>query len=293
MSRIARVCLLAFFSSFVLAADPAAPVETKALHNVLRIDATLISGNAPDTEAAFRELAQLGVKTIVSVDGSKPAVELAHRFGMRYVHLPIGYDGVPQERGEELSRAVQAADGPVYMHCHHGKHRGPAAAAVVCRALKGWSPEKAEAFLREAGTSPDYAGLFRDAREFRPPGLDELSKRSGTFPEVAKTEPMVDQMVAIDEHFDALKAAQKAGWEKASPSSVEVATVLWENFRELARSPAAQKCNEAFHAKLKTAEDSVASLRDLLRDPKDFAAIDAAFQRANQSCTDCHKAHRN
>jgi protein tyrosine phosphatase (PTP) superfamily phosphohydrolase (DUF442 family)/cytochrome c556 len=293
MPRLAWVCILALFSSCALAAEPARPVETKTLHNVFRIDDTLFSGDAPDTEAAFRELAQLGVKTIVSVDGSKPAVDLAHRFGMHYVHLPIGYDGVPQVRGEELSRAVQAADGPVYMHCHHGKHRGPAAVGVVCRALKGWSAEKADAFLHEAGTSPDYAGLFRDVRDFRVPSPDELSKRPANFPEAAKTEPLVDPMVAIDEHFDALKAAQKTGWDKASPRPVEVATVLWEDFRELARNPAVEKCDEDFRAKLKAAEESAAALSDLLREPKDAAPIDAAFQRATQSCTDCHKSHRN
>jgi len=52
---------------------------------------------------------------------------------------------ITQTRGVELARAVQAAEaqGPVYLHCHHGKHRAPTAAAVVCRALDGWTADEA------------------------------------------------------------------------------------------------------------------------------------------------------
>ena len=41
---------------------------------------------------------------------------------------PIGYDGVPREQALRMIKAVQVAKGPVYFHCHHGKHRGPAGA---------------------------------------------------------------------------------------------------------------------------------------------------------------------
>ena len=106
----------------------AEPTPAAALHNVFRLEARVYSGSSPYSEAAFRELAKLGVRTIISVDGAMPAVELA-----RYVHLPIGYDAVPPSRAAELVKAAQGSDGPLYVHCHHGKHRGPAAAATVCR----------------------------------------------------------------------------------------------------------------------------------------------------------------
>src|SRR5690349_7708804 len=90
----------------LLAAEPAATtkpskafesVETKDLHNAYRISANLVSGAAPETEQAFKDLQALGIKTILTVDGAQPDVETAKRHGMRYVHLPIGYDGVDRE----------------------------------------------------------------------------------------------------------------------------------------------------------------------------------------------------
>src|SRR5436189_6043349 len=76
------------------------------LPNAYQIHPHVISGGLPDGEDAFRELAALGVKTIISVDGAKPDVPLAEKYGLRYVHLPHGYGGVPDDRVKELAKAV-------------------------------------------------------------------------------------------------------------------------------------------------------------------------------------------
>ena len=55
---------------------------------------------------------RLGVKTVISVDGAKPDVDLAKKHGMRYVHLPHGYDGVPDDRAKELAKAVRRPGRP-------------------------------------------------------------------------------------------------------------------------------------------------------------------------------------
>jgi len=282
------------------AAEPGQPVETQVLHNVFKLDAELYSGNAPEDDAGFRELAKLGIKTIVTVDGTKPNVALAHRYGMRYVHLPFGYDGLPQKRGVELAKAVQVAEaeGPVYLHCHHGKHRAPTAAAVVCEALDGWSKEKAIDFLHQAGTAPDYAGLYRDVQAFRPPPAAELAGMRADFPEVAKTPPMVDTMVAIDQHCDALKAAQKTGWSQVpghpGEAPGQTAVLMWELFRELARDPETKQRGDDYLTKLAAGEKAADVLRTVLADAsQDGPARDAAFQHMTEACTVCHKAHRN
>src|SRR5262245_55603645 len=72
------------------------------LPNAFRIHAKVMSGGLPAGEAAFAELAELGVKTIISVDGAKPDVMAAERHGLRYVHLPHGYDGISETRIKEL-----------------------------------------------------------------------------------------------------------------------------------------------------------------------------------------------
>ena len=48
-----------------------------------------------------------------------------------WIHIPIGYDGIPLESEAAIVRAMKETEGPVYFHCHHGLHRGPAAAAIA------------------------------------------------------------------------------------------------------------------------------------------------------------------
>jgi AcrR family transcriptional regulator len=281
----------------MMAGDAAGPVTVPGLHNTFRVTERILSGSQPDGDAAFAALAQLGVKVIVSVDGAKPDLARAVKYGLRYVHLPIGYDGVPAARVAELARAATAQPGSIYVHCHHGKHRGPAAVAVMCEAVDGWSRERAEAWLRQAGTADDYPGLYRAVREFQPVTEAQLA-RVGALPEVAKTPALVDAMVTIDERFDALKAAQKAGWKPPADqpdlAPAHEATLLWEHLRELARTEETAQRPADYRAKLADSEAAADGLRTGLRGmERDLPALDAAFKKTAQSCTDCHTAHRN
>ena len=68
-----------------------APTAKPAIENIHPLTPQLISGGQPKGDVAFSKLAEMGVKTIVSVDGAKPDLELAKKHGLRYVHIPIGY----------------------------------------------------------------------------------------------------------------------------------------------------------------------------------------------------------
>src|SRR5262245_48068007 len=74
------------------------------LPNAHVVTPKVFSGAQPEGDEGFKYLSELGVKTIVSVDGAKPDVAGAKKFGMRYVHLPIGYDGVSDEQGEKIAK---------------------------------------------------------------------------------------------------------------------------------------------------------------------------------------------
>lgn len=289
---------------------PAAPSQTAAakpapkaiklpgIENAFQIDNALISGSAPEGTASFEALAKAGVKTIISVDGSKPDIEMAHKFGMHYVHLPFGYGGIPKDVGNKLVRAIIEADGVTYVHCHHGKHRGPAAVAIMCRAIKGWTPETATAWLKSAGTSPDYAGLFRDTHDFQIPNPLQLMAIPPTFPEIATTEPLVDKMVAIDEQFDLLKSAQKTKWKEVPGHTdftpLQTATLLWEHFRELLRDESTDKLGAEYRTRLEKMEKDADALRlSLTAAPIDPGASDLRLKDASASCVECHKHHRN
>ena len=274
----------------------ARPLEIPGIHNAFQVTDEIYSGSQPEGDVGFAALARLGVKTIVTVDGSKPDVARAHQYGFRYVHLPFGYDGIPTNRVAELAKLTALAKGPFFVHCHHGMHRGPAAVAIICEASAGWSPGKAEAWLRQAGTAEDYQGLYRAAREFKAPTAGQLAA-VGSLPEVAHTPSLVDAMVAIDEHFDRLKQSQKAGW-KTPPGQADItpaheSTMLWEQFREIARTPDTAKRPADFRQKLTAAESAADNLRTLLAKPADAPALDATFKQFTQTCAACHKPYRN
>ena len=81
-------------------------LEIRGIENTFRLSPRLYSGGDPHGTEALTALKELGVRTIISVDGAHPDVELARKYGLRYVHLPHGYDGIPQSRVLELGKAV-------------------------------------------------------------------------------------------------------------------------------------------------------------------------------------------
>jgi protein tyrosine phosphatase (PTP) superfamily phosphohydrolase (DUF442 family) len=286
-----------------LAVGNSAPAELPGLHNVFRLTERLYSGSVPEGDAGFESLRRLGVQTVISVDGARPDVDRAHRHGMRYVHLPIGYDGVPAAQALRLARAVRDLDGPVYMHCHHGKHRGPAAAAAVHRCLDATcDAEAAVAELRRAGTDPRYAGLYASVRELKPPTPTELDTAPADFPDVADTGDLVKAMVAVDEHADNLKLARAAGW-KTPPGHPDVdpaheAVLLAELYREAGRLPDVAKRGEDFRRRLANAEDGTKRLEAVLRTENEHRAVvieaaNAAWKTVEHACTSCHERFRD
>lgn len=279
-------------------AQPTAPSELPGIHNFFKATDKVFSGSQPEGDAGFEALAKLGVKTILSVDGSKPDVEMAAKHGMRYIHLPYGYDGIPTNRVAELAKVATTVEGPIFVHCHHGKHRGPAAVGVMCEATGTWTTNQANQFLHSAGTSSDYPGLYHAVQRFSMPSAAVLAGISTNFPAVAKTSSFVDTMVTIDGMFDRLKAVQKAGWEapKNHPdvSPQHEAVLLWEQFRELGRTEDVAQRTEDFRRKLHASERITEQLRDALREKsRDTVAADLAFKQIGESCLNCHERYRN
>lgn len=272
------------------------------LPNFFKLSENIYSGGQPDGERGFQSLQRLGVKTIISVDGARPDVETARRYGLRYVHLPIGYDGCPRPRALEIARAVRDLPKPVYIHCHHGKHRGPAAAAIARIVVDGISHEQAIAEMKRAGTDPRYVGLYADVQNFRKPSRAELDRASNKFPSVTPVPPFQQAMVDIEHRHEALKQSQAEGWQppKEHPdiNPPHEALQLKEAFRELIRSSNVQKRPADFRQMMVDSEQSAAQLEQALRrlvggDAAATAAADQAFAAIERMCTACHVKYRN
>jgi protein tyrosine phosphatase (PTP) superfamily phosphohydrolase (DUF442 family) len=258
----------------------------------------LISGAQPEGEAGFKALRDLGVRTIISVDGARPDVAMAHKYGMTYVHRPIRYDGVERDDAIAVAKAIEEYPGQVYLHCHHGKHRSAAATAVACVYAGMVPPDRAELILQTFGTGANYTGLWQAARDARPLLPAEIAGADVTFVEAAQTPAMAQAMVSVDMHHDHLKALQKTGWQPTADhpdlDPAHEALQLREQLHEIGRSEAGRAYPDDFRVMLVKSEKLVASLNDVLKTrPLDRPAADKLAREIGTSCTACHKAYRD
>lgn len=282
------------------------PIKMQAKHlpNAVRVHEKVISGGLPENDLAFEELRQLGVKTIISVDGAKPDVETAEKFGLRYVHLPHGYDGISDDRAMELAKAVRDLEGPIYIHCHHGKHRSPAAASVACVSAGLIPPASAISVLEIAGTSENYRGLYQSANDAMPFEEALLNELQVEFRESVDVLPMAEAMVAIGHTHDHLKAISQARWrtpaEQPDLDPAHEALMLREHFSELLRDDDVKQQPEQFQELIVDSEIAAKELESILREfesdvehqnpPK---TLQSALDRISQNCKSCHQKYRD
>ena len=270
------------------------PSNAPGLHNVYRLGDHLYSGSSPDDLEAFATLSRLGVKTVISVDGATPDIEMAHQFGLRYVHLPITYGSVPRETLVQLVRASRELPGPIYLHCHHGKHRGPAAAVSLWRCLdKSVSNEQAFATLKSLGTADRYQGLYSSVKECVPPKAAELAVIHGDLPEVTPVPPLAKTMAEIDRMWDRVTATERDS--TAVSMQLTIAFDLAEHFREAARLAEA---TDDMRPSLIQAADELDQLAETIKSglrnsSAPNAARSEAIERVKTRCNECHAKFRD
>ena len=264
--------------------------------NVLPVFEGVICGSAPEGDRGLEALAAKGVKTIMSVDGARPDIERARQLGMRYVHIPTGYDGVNDAAQDQIAAAMIELPKPIYVHCHHGKHRGPAAAAVGAIALGEWTKDQGLAFLKQAGTSTNYPGLYESVRRVDRFDRSRSAELAGQLREVARVSNFVSAMNEIDETMEHLSLCKDAGWSAPSehPDLVPYAeagrmAALYGQLMEsddYAQRPA--DFREIMALSAATANTLAGQLRR-----NDQARLDSSWDQLRQSCTSCHKVYRD
>ena len=281
------------------------PIEGTGLHNVFHLGDRIISGSEPHGEAAFAELAAMGVKTILTVDGKAPDVEAARRHGMRYVHVPIEYSGIAPGEIARIAKTFHELEGPFYVHCFHGRHRGPAAAAVGRLALDGVPREQALAEMRQwCGTSKKYGGLYRTIAEMEVPTALQSRAFDWDFPERQVLDGFRAVMIETVRARDNLKMLSKRDWE-ADPRHPDV-DLLNEAQKILELYVAGSELEEVkgedadfrgwMRDGVEAGRDLEKAARALRERPRDGAVkLEAtrAWSRLAATCTACHAVYRD
>ena len=294
-------------NAYVLASKVVLPVtkpgEEPGLHNVFRLSGNVISGSEPDGEAAFEHLAALGVRTVLSVDGKVPDAATAAKHGMRYVHIPIEYRGLTDEELLQLAKTFRECEAPIYAHCFHGKHRGPAAAAVGRLVLDGAGRERAIAEMRQwCGTAPEYEGLYRDVAAKLMPSEAETSAYAFDFPAARRFGGFREAMVDVARRDDALKLLLARDWavDPAHPDvdalneATKLATTLAASRSE---ADAAARPDDFQRWLAQSAELSarLAAQIEAVRasEPDALDASRRTYAELAKTCVACHAQHRN
>ena len=276
--------------------DP--PRELPGLHNVVPYTGSgseaFYSGSAPEGDAGFDALVKLGIKTVISVDGATPDLARAKARGLRIVHLPIGYDGFDDARKAELVRAVRDLPKPIYLHCHHGKHRSAAAAGAVAVSLGWMTNEAAAARMKVSGTAVGYRGLWLCVAKASPMDGATIDAARGDFPEQTKPESLVASMVAIDEALDSIQLAVAATDSAKRGASAADAAKIADLLRILEKDESVERMAKSvdFRALLRASSTQAGALEKLLGEGSS-AGVPDAVGRLTESCKDCHAKHRD
>lgn len=278
--------------------------ELLGLHHVLPLSQNIISGAEPDGEEGLASIAALGVRTILSVDGKTPDAAAAARHGLRYVHVPIQYKGMTEDELLSIAKTFRELPGPFYVHCFHGQHRGPAAAAVGRLILDGATRELALAEMRQwCGTSSKYDGLYDLIAAGELPDVDATTEHIFDFPasrELAETRAL---MVSLSRAFDNLEGMAKNGWqvnpEHPDVDPVNEAAILVDLLTQAALVPQPDHVDAGYSAffgdTLDRARDLhvTASRAGTLDTSPDWTETARSFDSLSRSCSTCHVAYRN
>lgn len=252
----------------------------------------VVSGAQPEHEDHYASLAAFGVRTIVSVDGAIPDVAMAKKFGLRYVHIPIGYDGVPIRASIDLAEVVRQTQGSVFVHCHHGRHRGPAAAAIAAMANGEIDKAKANAVLEEARTGRQYQGLWRDVANFKRSWNKASTSSLVEKAEVGLLARSMSQLSRSMESFDeSLGHRQNAHESSNEMPPSQIAVLIEEGFRESMRAP--ELITNTEMARQMSDATKLAHEFRIALDRDDWTVANRKLRDLKQTCASCHRAHRN
>ena len=242
----------------------------------------LLVGPRPSQEQ-IKELAALGIKKVISVDALPPASGLLEE-SIQVRHLPLGYRDLPKTLQLRLARELSIAPVKTYIHCHHGQHRGPAAALVALRALGQLDQAEAKSWLDRCGVG--YQGLRQAVQDAQPESPQNI-QAAMPLEEAVATRSLSRLMAEIDQVWDRLKKVPSPD-DPIKRTQKEDAAHLLDLFR--LSSEAAGPVDPDYPKQMQEAIRLATTLESELQDGEDAVRLRAALRT---SCRTCHRAFRD
>lgn len=174
--RLIGSLFILFFA--LLPVFPADAIKAPAVHNFHQVEPHLYRGAQP-TPAGIKDLAKLGVKTVVDLrEGSEHSrfeKNVVNAAGMRYVSVPLKGFGAPSD--EAVATILHLLDDssawPVFIHCKRGADRTGTLIACYRIVHDHWDNEKALKEAKLYGMSRLERAMEQYILEFKPPAGQE------------------------------------------------------------------------------------------------------------------------
>lgn len=290
------VCSLALLLPAACSSTPArSTTHAGPIRNLHVLSPGLYSGDEPATQHHYQQLSSLGIKTVISVDAVAPDPDLASKHGIKIVHLPIGYDGIEDPRAAELASAIAQLEHPIYLHCHHGKHRGPAALCVGAIGAGIITNDQAIEFMTLAGTSDNYPGLWSAAQNARPldqPTLDSITE----FPTRAPVTGFVQGMGTLDRLHDQLLDIADNDWNAPDDhpdlSATAISGQLYDHLRSMGQLEYFNRKGTMLRSRFEAITELARTTESKIID-EDFTGALESLDALSDSCLDCHERFRD
>jgi tyrosine-protein phosphatase SIW14 len=163
----------AIFLAAALATTAFAGPVVQGVGNFQKVDDHVYRGAQP-TDEGFRNLAKLGIKTVVDLrtrsDRSLIEEKAVTAAGMHYIGVPMrGTETPPNESVHKVLALLEdATTGPVFVHCHRGADR--TGVVIACYRIEHdhWTKDRALVEARSLGLSWLKRAFQRYVLSYRP-----------------------------------------------------------------------------------------------------------------------------
>ena len=163
------VTCCASLTAFAGAGPKQEPAQINApvtVENFGKVNDHIYRGAQP-TSDSYRQLAAIGVKTVLDLrgDSKRDSKILAEEAGLHYINLPLADKRYPQPDAAQrfLEIVNDQSIWPVYVHCAGGRHRTGAMIAAYRITIDGWDFDRTYREMKDYGFYTRLGhGCYRD-----------------------------------------------------------------------------------------------------------------------------------
>ena len=168
-----RAALFSLLASLTLVSARASS-QNENLPNFQKVDDRVYRGAQP-TDSGFKDLAQLGIKTVVDLrdigeHSQADEQRVVTALGMRYVSIPMHGMSTPKDDQVAAVQALfdDASNGPVFVHCKRGADRTGMVIAVYRISHDQWDNKKALSEAKSYGMSIFERAIQHYVMDYKP-----------------------------------------------------------------------------------------------------------------------------